>query len=148
MTIAYSWAHNSSDPWTRNSKQYLVASKMKDSDITGKDGALKVALHIRNQLAMTTIQDAAVAFKELLNGVELKRLPGESIKLWTERFTTFLVKVGRKLHTACPDISPTEYLHTFMIGLLYSASNFDASEKAATSLRVASESRRTRRAMR
>jgi hypothetical protein len=54
-----------------NSKQSFVASKMKDSDITGKDGALRVAMHIRNQLAMTTIQDAAVAFKTLARcGVE------------------------------------------------------------------------------
>ena len=54
------------------------------------------------------------------------------MKAWSERFAQVFTKTGRKLHAACPEIPAVDYLHTFMVGLLFlDASGFDVSERAA-----------------
>ena len=83
-----------------NSRQYLVATKMKDTDVVAEDGALRVAKFIKESLAETTLQDAATAFKDLLKGHELRRQAGEGMKSWSQRLTQVFTKTGRKLHAA------------------------------------------------
>ena len=63
-----------------NSRQYQVAARMRDSEITAEDGALRVATYVKEALAETTLQDAAMAFRDLLRGQEIRRQVGEGMK--------------------------------------------------------------------
>lgn len=82
---------------------------MKKTDIVSEDGATKVAIWIKENLAEITLQDAASAYKDLLRGTELRRRAGEGIKTRTERFMQVFTKAGRKVHAACPEIPASTF---------------------------------------
>ena len=115
-----------------NSRQYQVAIQVKDSEVMAEDGAMRVAKFVQDMLAETTLQEAAASFRELMKGSELRRISGEGVRSWSERFTQLVTKCGRKLHAACEEIPVADFLHTFLIGLMYlEASGFDTTERAA-----------------
>eukprot|EP00969_Alexandrium_andersonii_P107026 4720304-Alexandrium_andersonii.AAC.1 len=62
-----------------DSQQYQAAIKVSAEDLAKENSAMLVANAVKNALARTSIQDAAMAFRDFLKGNEIRGQPLESI---------------------------------------------------------------------
>ena len=111
-----------------------IMAKVTEDELEEKDGkgAYVIVPTLRQGLGPKTMQEATRLFRELFTLKTLTRQSGESMKMWTARFTAYIHSVGTALHAAEPDISATNFLHPVLQGIiLMMASNLDPSEQAA-----------------
>ena len=113
-----------------HTQQYEEAKKISLEDMCKEDGPMRIVKQLRGVRGPTSIQEAVKRFRLLMKGYH--RQKSEGMRAWTSCFEISVMKVGKALHSAVPDIDETGYLHEVLRGImLLDGTNLDPSEEAA-----------------